>query len=150
MMSTGLASRLATRAAELRQAQIRVMELEQELTDISHELARGDLGPQVTGYLQGKVIKLLYGRPRGEVTGRMLFSALEDAWRAGAFHARGGSPGPAPVQHQPGTPPWLHHLSIELEDALVRNRRTFTPEQEAQIRGTWEALRELAREKGGQ
>jgi hypothetical protein len=95
-----IASQLATKALQLRQARAQAVELEQELTDLGYELTRRDLGPQTVTYLKNKVIKLLYGRPSGEVSERLLFSALEDAWRAGRFRGQGGVPGPAPVTRE--------------------------------------------------
>jgi hypothetical protein len=140
---------MVTKANLLRQAQIQVIGLEQELTDLGYELAGERLGKQAVQHLRGLGVRLLYGRSKGEVSERLLFAALEDAWSAGASRARGGVPGPAPVQHQPGTPPWLHHLSIELEDAMVRFPHRFTDEQKSQIRGAFLALRELASASNG-
>lgn len=92
-----LVGQLAAKATELNQARIAAMVLEQELTDIGYELTRRELGDDAARYLQGRAVKLLGGRPSGEVSERHVFSALEDAYRAGAFAARGGQAGPAPV-----------------------------------------------------
>jgi hypothetical protein len=97
MSGTTTLSELIGKAAELVELRARQIVLEQELTVIGYELARHDLGDEAVAYLRKRGDELLLGRPRGEVSERLLFSALEDAYRAGRFRAQGGRPGPAPV-----------------------------------------------------
>ena len=149
MSSMEIAGQLAGKALQLRQARAQAAGLEQELTELGYELAKDSLGEQPVSYLKGLVTRLLYGRPRGEVSERLLFSALEDAWRAGKFRAEGGLPGPAPVQHRPGTPEWLRHLAIELEDALARFGRKFEDDEKERLRATAATLLLMADEING-
>jgi hypothetical protein len=97
MSGTTTLTELIGKAAELRAVRDRAWVLEQELTEIGYELARHDLGDEAVAYLRDRGGKLLLGQSRGEVSERLLFSALEDAYRAGRFKAQGGRPGPAPV-----------------------------------------------------
>lgn len=145
MSSMKIAGELAGKALQLRQAKAQVAGLEQELTDLGYELATDSLGEEPVEYLRSLVVRLLYGRTKGEVSERLLFSALEDAWRAGKFRAEGGVPGPAPGH--PGTPEWLYRLSIELEDVLARFPRTFDPAIEERYQTVIASLRALTAEK---
>lgn len=126
-------------SSRLRQLRIQAIEAEQELLDFARQNIKTDLGAYAELYLSGKVTEMLYGRPSGEVRQRELLSALEDAYRAGLSRV--------PVAHRPGTPAWLHHLAVELEDALARFPRKFEDDEAARLRATCATLLLLATER---